>query len=114
MSFYADIQAEMEADIYNEDNDMSELIEYWPLGVEGNKREIYAVLERPSASINGSVPRPFFRMHILNKSTNGVTTAELNKGKDQFKFAELKGKAPAPRNPKRKETSDEAEIILIF
>lgn len=114
MTFYAEIQAEMRAEIYNSTNDMSELIEYWPQGVEGNKREIYAVIERPTASLNGSTPRTSFLVHILNNTTYGVSTSELDMGKDLFKFSERKGKTASERNAKRLEDNDEAEILLIF
>ncbi len=114
MSFYADIQTAMLAEIYNADNDMAEEIEYWPQGVEANKRLIYVVIERQASTQNGNVPRPAYRMHVLNSSTYGVSTSELDTGKDLFKFAERKGKTATTRNIKRIEDSDEAEILLVF
>jgi hypothetical protein len=114
MSFYAEIQANMRAEIYNADNDMSELIEYWPKGVEANKREIYAVIERQPSTQNGSTPRPAYRVHVLNSSTYGVSSDELDTGKDLFKFAERKGKTATERNVKRIDDNDEAEILLVF
>lgn len=104
----------MKDEIYNADNDMSELIEYWPQGVEANKREIYAVIERLVSVQNGNVARTSFRVHLLNSSTDGVSTSEFDSGKDLFKFAERKGKTATERNAKRIEDNDEAEILLVF
>jgi hypothetical protein len=114
MSFYDDIKAEMKDLVYNSDNDASELIEYWPAGVEANKRTIWAVLDRPNSTANGNVQAPVISMNVLNDSTDGVASTEIDTGTDLFKFSERYGNAAKTFNVKRIETHDEAELVLIF
>ena len=112
--FYDDIKAEMLATVYNSSNDASELIEWWPQGVEGNKRQIYAVIDRPASALSGNVKAPVAMISVLNDSTNGVSSTEIDVGADKWKFSDRYGKTATAHQAKSIDTHDEAEIMLVF
>jgi len=114
MTFYADIQAEMEDLIYTSGNDMSESVEWWPLGVEGNKRTIQAVILRPDSQLNGNVQSPTAIMHVLNDSTKGVSSDEIDVGADLWKFPDRVGTTATTHPAKTLSTHDAAELVLTF
>jgi len=114
MSFFADIAAEMKDLIYNSDNDMSEQIEWHPLGVEGNKRTIWAVVIRPDSQQNGNVQAPALLIHCLNDSTDGVSSDEIDIGADLWKFPDRVGGTATTHPAKTLNSHDDAELVISF
>lgn len=114
MSFYDDIKAELKDLIYTSDNDMSEQIEWWPLGVEGSKRTIWAVVQRPDSESNGNVEAPVAEIHVLNDATDGVASTEIDIGADLWKFADRTGTTAATHAAKRLDSHDTAELVIFF
>ena len=111
-NFHDDIEAEAAEVFYNTDDDISESVIYRPGGVSGNDREIQAVVEREFATPLGVTNTPSITLSVLNDSTLGISSDEIDDGVDLIRVSQRFGDAPEFRSILRVVRHDECEVFL--
>lgn len=113
-SFYDDMKAELIDVIYDDENDMSESITVKFNDGSTADRDIQAVVERPAPDSNGQTASPRPILHIVNDSTYGISSEELDVGQMTFMVSERPGTTAKEWTAKLLETSSKAELILAL
>lgn len=83
--------------------EMGESIAYWPQGVEDDARAITAIVSRDADSVLPYATdafRPSLVIRVRNDAASGVTSAELDQGKDKFSLPARVGKTAEPMSPR--------------
>jgi len=97
MSMQSELQENIAAAAFNADDAMtaSEAVIYNPSG--GTPRPIQAMVFRPEAEIHGNARAPDAIVTVLNNATTGISSTEINVGKDTITVAPRYGKTAEAR-----------------
>lgn len=87
-----------------------ETITYYPLG--GGSREIQAVVQRNGIVEVAGGKSPMAMVMTLNDATDGITSAEIDRGGDEIDYPVNIGEATARRKVKEMPSQTAGMIIL--
>lgn len=105
--------------VFCNSNEFAETVTYKPHNHVGRtvrqNRNIIAVVERETISVlsqDGEHVIPQFTLHLANSSTLGITSSEIDVGRDRIAIAERIGDVATDRTVTRLQENDEGMLVI--
>jgi hypothetical protein len=112
-------QIETDAALFVSTSDFGESVTYYPHRYFGSAarepRTINALVEREQIAIitdDVETVAPMFRVHVINNSTTGISSSELDLGRDQIAFPKRDGKTAERFTILQLTTQDHGMLVL--
>lgn len=105
--------------VFLSSNDFAETVTYYPYNFSGqvtrSSRSILAVVIRNTAQTfdqDGEHAIPSFEVHVANDSTTGISSDEIDVGRDQIEMAVREGQTATKRTITRLQEHDNGMLVL--